>query len=122
MSYNASKMDPRRDVKAWVPGASYLIVCNEHADHCAPAFWNGLPDPLQFDPSSGGLRGLAHFPSESYITCIGNDIRPWMNSPTFVGINCLYKDRIVWFLVDTDASRDEKKNPFGFELIPIDAS
>lgn len=113
-------MDPRRDVAAWIPGQSFLIVYNEHFTNCAPAFWDGLPDPLEFNPSTGGLRGLDYFPDESYITCIGDDVRPWMNSPTFVGINCLYKDRIVWFLVDTNQARDESKKPFGFELVPID--
>jgi hypothetical protein len=112
-------MDPRRDTAAWIPGQSFLIIRNEHDTHCAPAFWDGQPNPLKFNPATGGLRGLNYFPDESYITCIGDDVRPWMNSSTFVGINCLYGDKIVWFLVDTDQSRDTTKRPFGFDLIPI---
>lgn len=99
-----------------------MIVRNNHDVNCAPACWDGLPNPLEFDAKNRKLRGLDQIPDGSFLTCIGRNPRQWMNSPTFVGIDCLFNDRVVWFLVDTNEARDEVETPFGYDLIRVDAN
>jgi hypothetical protein len=99
-----------------------MVVRNMHDVKCAPACWDGSDDPLAYDAKKKALKGLEHIPNGSYLTCIGRNLRPWMNSTTFVGIDCLYEDKVVWFLVDTNETRDLEKSPFGFDLIRIDAN
>ncbi len=99
-----------------------MVVRNEFDAHCAPACWDGSDNPLDYDPKKKGLKGLEHIPNGSYLTCIGRNPKPWMNSTTFVGIDCLYEDTVIWFLVDTNEARDLTKSPFGFDLIRVDAN
>lgn len=109
-------LDPRCDIEAWKPGISYLIVRDPDSPN-APAYWDGSDDPLTL--RRGGTMGLGHFPDESYITSIATSFKPWMNSYTHTGVNCLWEGRIIWFLVDTNVNRDPIKNPFGYRLIEI---
>lgn len=86
-----------------------------------PVVWDGSSDPLRYDAATHSLAGLKEIPTGTYITCIGKDKRPWIQGPSFVGIDCLYEGKIVWFLIDTDSTRDPDKRPFGYDIIRIDA-
>lgn len=103
-------VDRRREVKAWVRG-DLVMVSPVLGSPSMPAWWDGTPRPLDRLP-----LGLGHFQDDEFLLVIAEDIRIWPGSPTFVGVDCIWQDKKIWFLVDTDADRDLTKRPFGYEL------
>lgn len=97
-----------------------MIVRSTVDTERGPVVWDGSIDPLRYDRSTHSLAGLKTVPTGAFITCIGKDKRPWLESPSFIGIDCLYEGKIVWFLIDTDAVRDPEKRPFGYDIIRVD--
>lgn len=92
-----------------------VIEMNGENPNSAPAWWDGdsTKDFLRFDRETSTFPGFGHLTSGDVLLVLNEDPRPWPGNPTFVGVDCVFGQRRIWFLVDTSSSR---RTAFGYSL------